>query len=133
MHRSVPLSEVRPESVAVLSDVGAASWALRQCSRRQRAVSVRIGGYGAGAESDIDLLGIGLPAAAAADISNRLPYLGGVIGVAILGHSLDLIGDRAHILGEHRAILAVFGAALFIGLPAQSRCQAAGRNLSRRT
>lgn len=52
----------------------------------------------------------------AAGVNSTMRYLGGVIGVAILGRSLDLAGDRAHILGEHRGMLAVFGGALLVGL-----------------
>ncbi len=52
----------------------------------------------------------------AAGVNSTMRYLGGVIGVAILGRSVELAGDRAHILAEHRGMLAVFGAALLIGL-----------------
>ena len=52
----------------------------------------------------------------AAGVNSTMRYLGGVVGVAILGRSLDLSEDRAHILGEHRTMLAVFAAALFVGL-----------------
>ncbi len=52
----------------------------------------------------------------AAGVNSTMRYLGGVVGVAILGRSLDLAGDPAHILGEHRDMLAVFGGALLVGL-----------------
>jgi MFS family permease len=52
----------------------------------------------------------------AAGVNSTMRYLGGIIGVAILGHSLNLTADRAHILAEHRGMLVVFGAALAIGL-----------------
>jgi MFS family permease len=56
----------------------------------------------------------------AAGVNSTMRYLGGVIGVAILGRSLDLAGDRAHILAEHHGMLTVFGAALAIGLACAS-------------
>ena len=39
-------------------------------------------------------------------------YLGGVVGVALLGRLVDLGGDRAAILAEHRTVLVVFAVAL---------------------
>jgi MFS family permease len=53
---------------------------------------------------------------AAAGIGSTMRYLGGVVGVALLGRLVDLAGDRAAILGEHRTVLAVFAAALVAGL-----------------
>ena len=52
----------------------------------------------------------------AAGVNSTMRYLGGIIGVAILGRSLDLAGDRTRILAEHHGMVAVFGAALAIGL-----------------
>jgi MFS family permease len=52
----------------------------------------------------------------AAGMSSTMRYLGGIIGVAILGRLLDLRGDRDAILYDHRTILAVFAAALLAGL-----------------
>jgi hypothetical protein len=40
----------------------------------------------------------------------------GVVGVALLGCLVDLAGDPAAILGEHRTVLGVFAAALVAGL-----------------
>ncbi|GAA5132830.1 MFS transporter [Pseudonocardia adelaidensis] len=53
---------------------------------------------------------------AAAGIGSTMRYLGGVVGVALLGHLVDLTGDRSAVLGEHRTILGVFAAALVAGL-----------------
>lgn len=52
----------------------------------------------------------------AAGMSSTMRYLGGIVGVAILGRLLDLTGDRGDILSEHRTMLAVFAAALLVGL-----------------
>jgi MFS family permease len=52
----------------------------------------------------------------AAGMSSTMRYLGGIIGVAILGRLLDLRGNRDAILYDHRTILAVFAAALLAGL-----------------
>jgi hypothetical protein len=43
-------------------------------------------------------------------------YLGGVVGVALLGRLVDLTGDRSAVLGQHRSVLAVFAAALVAGM-----------------
>ena len=53
---------------------------------------------------------------AAAGIGSTMRYLGGVVGIALLGRLVDLTGDRSAVLGEHRNVLAVFGAALVAGL-----------------
>jgi MFS family permease len=53
---------------------------------------------------------------AAAGIGSTMRYLGGVVGVALLGRMVDLTGDRATVLGEHEAVLGVFAAALVAGL-----------------
>jgi MFS family permease len=53
---------------------------------------------------------------AAAGIGSTMRYLGGVVGVALLGRLVHLDGDRATVLGEHRTVLAVFAAALVAGL-----------------
>jgi hypothetical protein len=43
-------------------------------------------------------------------------YLGGVVGVALLGRLVDLTGDRAAVVGEHRTVLGVFAVASLAGL-----------------
>jgi EmrB/QacA subfamily drug resistance transporter len=53
---------------------------------------------------------------AAAGISSTMRYLGGVVGVALLGRLVDLTGDRSAVLGEHRAVLGMFAVALVGGL-----------------
>jgi EmrB/QacA subfamily drug resistance transporter len=53
---------------------------------------------------------------AAAGIGSTMRYLGGVVGVALLGRLVHLDGDRAAVLGEHRTVLAVFASALVAGL-----------------
>lgn len=53
---------------------------------------------------------------AAAGIGSTMRYLGGVVGVALLGRLVDLTGDRPAVLGEHRTILGVFAGALVAGL-----------------
>jgi MFS family permease len=53
---------------------------------------------------------------AAAGIGSTMRYLGGVVGVAVLGRLVDLTGDRAVVLGEHRSVLTVFAAALVVSL-----------------
>ncbi|GAA4694390.1 MFS transporter [Pseudonocardia yuanmonensis] len=53
---------------------------------------------------------------AAAGIGSTMRYLGGVVGVALLGRLVDLTGDRSAVLSEHRNVLAVFAAALVAGL-----------------
>lgn len=52
----------------------------------------------------------------AAGMGSTMRYLGGIVGVAILGRVLDLSGDRGHILSEHRTVLAVFVGTLLVGL-----------------
>jgi EmrB/QacA subfamily drug resistance transporter len=49
---------------------------------------------------------------AAAGIGSTMRYLGGVVGVALLGRLVDLGGDRSAILAEHRTVLVVFAVAL---------------------
>lgn len=58
----------------------------------------------------------GARSGAAAGIASTMRYLGGVVGVALLGRLVHLDGDRAAVLGEHRTVLAVFAAALVAGL-----------------
>jgi EmrB/QacA subfamily drug resistance transporter len=53
---------------------------------------------------------------AAAGIGSTMRYLGGVVGVALLGRLVDLTGDRSAVLGEHRNVLGVFAAALLAAL-----------------
>jgi MFS family permease len=53
---------------------------------------------------------------AAAGIGSTMRYLGGVVGVALLGRLVDLDGDAAAVLDEHRAVLTVFTVALVAGL-----------------
>lgn len=53
---------------------------------------------------------------AAAGIGSTMRYLGGVVGVALLGRLVDPTGERSAVLGEHRAVLVVFAAALVAGL-----------------
>lgn len=53
---------------------------------------------------------------AAAGIGSTMRYLGGVVGVALLGRLVDLDGGAAAVVDEHRAVLTVFAAALVAGL-----------------
>jgi EmrB/QacA subfamily drug resistance transporter len=53
---------------------------------------------------------------AAAGIGSTMRYLGGIVGVALLGRLVDLAGNRPAVLGEHRTVLAVFAGALVAGL-----------------
>ena len=53
---------------------------------------------------------------AAAGIGSTMRYLGGVVGVALLGRLVDLAGDRQAVLVEHRTVLGVFAGALVVGL-----------------
>jgi MFS family permease len=53
---------------------------------------------------------------AAAGMSSTMRYLGGVVGVGLLGRLLGRDSGRAAVLGEHRLMLAVFAAALLAGL-----------------
>jgi EmrB/QacA subfamily drug resistance transporter len=52
----------------------------------------------------------------AAGMSSTMRYLGGVVGVGLLGRLLDVDVDHARVLTEHRVLLAVFAAALLAGL-----------------
>jgi MFS family permease len=75
-------------------------------------------------------LGLSAPAAQSASLSGIAPaqsgmaaglgstmrYLGGVVGIALLGRLVDLQGTRAEVLGEHRLLLTVFAATLVAGL-----------------
>lgn len=89
---------------------------------------------GGGAQVPLVLLGAGLGLAApaaqtasmsavpssqsgmAAGVGSTMRYLGGVVGILLLGRVLDLDGDRAQVLAEHRAVLALFLAALVVSL-----------------
>jgi hypothetical protein len=42
-------------------------------------------------------------------------YLGGIVGIALLGRLVDT-DDRLAVLGEHHTVLGVFAAALVAGL-----------------
>ena len=53
---------------------------------------------------------------AAAGIGSTMRYLGGVVGVALLGRLVDTTGAPSAVLGEHRVVLGVFAAALVAGL-----------------
>jgi MFS family permease len=86
-------------------------------------VTIPLGLLGAG-------LGLSAPAAQSAAMSSVLPsqsgmaagvsstmrYLGAVAGVALLGRVLNLDGSRAHVLADHRSLLAVFAVTLFASL-----------------
>ncbi|MDF2967187.1 MAG: permease of the major facilitator superfamily [Nocardioidaceae bacterium] len=52
----------------------------------------------------------------AAGVSSTMRYLGGIVGVAILGRVLDSDGSRASVIAQHHALLAVFVAVLLSGL-----------------
>ncbi|MCW2720607.1 MAG: hypothetical protein JWR81_4429 [Pseudonocardia sp.] len=52
----------------------------------------------------------------AAGVNSTMRYLGGVVGIAVLGRLLDVGGNREEVLGEHRIMLAVFAGALLAGL-----------------
>ncbi|GAA2899824.1 MFS transporter [Pseudonocardia halophobica] len=67
---------------------------------------------------------------AAAGIGSTMRYLGGVVGVAVLGRLVDLTGDRSVVLGQHRSVLTVFAVALVVSLA----CAAAlpGRSAARK-
>jgi EmrB/QacA subfamily drug resistance transporter len=53
---------------------------------------------------------------AAAGIGSTMRYLGGVVGVALLGRLVDLTGDRSAVLDEHQTVLGVFAGVLVAGL-----------------
>jgi EmrB/QacA subfamily drug resistance transporter len=53
---------------------------------------------------------------AAAGIGSTMRYLGGVVGVALLGRLVDVADDRPAVLGEHHTVLVVFAVALVAGL-----------------
>ena len=52
----------------------------------------------------------------AAGVGSTMRYLGAVAGIALLGRVLDLDGSRAQVLGEHRALLAVYAVVLLASL-----------------
>ncbi|NMO88235.1 MFS transporter [Actinomycetospora sp. TBRC 11914] len=52
---------------------------------------------------------------AAAGINSTMRYLGGIVGIALLGRLVDT-GNRLAVLGEHHTVLGVFAAALVAGL-----------------
>lgn len=51
-----------------------------------------------------------------AGVSSTMRYLGGIVGVAVLGQILTLSGGRAVVLSSHRHVLGVYTAALVVGL-----------------
>jgi MFS family permease len=51
----------------------------------------------------------------AAGINSTMRYLGGIVGIALLGRLVDP-GDRLAVLGEHHTVLGVFAGALVAGL-----------------
>jgi MFS family permease len=52
----------------------------------------------------------------AAGVSSTMRYLGGVVGIALLGQLLDLSGSTDQIVAEHHTMVAVFAAVLGAGL-----------------
>jgi MFS family permease len=52
----------------------------------------------------------------AAGVSSTMRYLGGIVGVAILGRVLNADGSHSSVLAQHHALLAVFVAVLISGL-----------------
>ena len=52
----------------------------------------------------------------AAGVSSTMRYLGGVVGIAVLGRMLDLDGTRAEVLAEHHAVVGLFVGVLTAGL-----------------
>jgi MFS family permease len=52
----------------------------------------------------------------AAGVSSTMRYLGGIVGVAILGRVLDQDGSHSSVLAQHHALLGVFVAVLLSGL-----------------
>jgi hypothetical protein len=71
----------------------------------------------------------------AAGVSSTMRYLGGIIGVAILGRVLDFSGSRSAVVAEHHTLLTLFAGVLVATVvcaallgrraaaPAQSRAQ----------
>jgi MFS family permease len=53
---------------------------------------------------------------AAAGIGSTMRYLGGVVGVALLGRLVDVGDDRSAVVAEHRTVLGVFAVALVAAL-----------------
>jgi MFS family permease len=68
---------------------------------------------------------------AAAGIGSTMRYLGGVVGVALLGRLVDLTGDWDAVLGEHRTVLASSPRRWSRALPARSPCPDAPRSANR--
>lgn len=52
----------------------------------------------------------------ATGVSSTMRYLGGVVGVAILGRVLDVDASQASVVAQHHALLVVFAAVLLGGL-----------------
>jgi MFS family permease len=52
----------------------------------------------------------------AAGIGSTMRYLGGVVGIAILGRGLELSGSRSEILGQHQFLLVIFAGVLVLAL-----------------
>jgi MFS family permease len=52
----------------------------------------------------------------AAGMNSTMRYLGGIVGIALLGRFLDSGGDRTEVISDHRRMLTVFACALVVGL-----------------
>jgi EmrB/QacA subfamily drug resistance transporter len=52
----------------------------------------------------------------AAGISSTMRYLGGIVGIAILGRGLEVSGSRADMLGQHHLLLVIFAGVLVLTL-----------------
>ena len=52
----------------------------------------------------------------AAGIGSTMRYLGGIVGIAILGHGLQLTGSRDEIVAQHHMLLVIFAAVLVVTL-----------------
>jgi zinc transporter ZupT len=63
----------------------------------------------------------------AAGVSSVMRYLGGVVGIAVLGDLLHLSHGRAVVLQSHHTVLVVFAGALVVGLGCAVLLPRAGR------
>ena len=50
----------------------------------------------------------------AAGVNSTMRYLGGIVGIAILGSTLNFSGSRAAVLAEHHLLLAIFAGILVL-------------------